>query len=252
MMKRILVPAVCLIALAAACAEKAGTPAPSPTGTPPSVIGTPRVPTVPAAPAETSSVAKGSPRFSSTISAIDAPTQRRMSASWRPGCPVPLKDLRLVQLSYWGFDDAPHTGEMVVHEDVVDDVVEVFEVLFGARFPIRRMRLVDEYGGDDARSMAANNTSAFNCRRSAGDASVWSEHAYGSAIDINPIQNPYVSSSGVVDPVAGKAFTDRSRSAPGMILAGGVVVRAFRSIGWGWGGTWERSKDYQHFSRSGR
>jgi hypothetical protein len=174
-----------------------------------------------------------------------------MSSSWRAGCPVPLADLRLLELTYWGLDDATNTGEIVVHEDVAEDVVRVFESLFTARFPIRRMRLVDEYGGDDVRSMEANNTSGFNCRRSTGDPSVWSEHAYGRAIDINPVQNPYVSSSGAVEPDAGEAFTDRSRDARGMILPGGAVVRAFRAIGWGWGGTWERSKDYQHFSQSG-
>ena len=155
-------------------------------------------------------------------------------------------------MSYWGFDRAPHTGELVVHRDVAGDVVHVFRALFDARFPIRRMVLIDAYGGDDGRSMAANNTSAFNCRRSTGDPSAWSEHADGRAVDINPVQNPYVSSTGAVEPEAGEAYTDRSRNAPGMIRAGGVVVRAFRSIGWGWGGNWTRSKDYQHFSRSGR
>jgi hypothetical protein len=192
------------------------------------------------------------PRFASAIAEIDPATRARMNGSWRPGCPVPLEDLRLLRLSHWGFDAAAHTGEMVVHEDVTDDVVRVFEALFTARFPIHRMRLVDEFGADDARSMAANNTSAFNCRRSAGDPAAWSEHAYGRAIDINPVQNPYVTPSGGVEPPAGAPFADRSRARRGMILSGGPVVRAFRSIGWGWGGTWERSKDYQHLSRSGR
>jgi hypothetical protein len=191
------------------------------------------------------------PRFSSDVAAIDASTRQRMSASWRPGCPVPLADLRLLRLSYWGFDGSAHSGELVVHADVADDVVGVFRRLFDARFPIRRMRLIDEYGADDGRSMAANNTSAFNCRRSTGDPSVWSEHAYGRAIDINPVQNPYVSSSGAVDPAAGAAYVGRPAGARGLIEAEGVVVKAFRSIGWGWGGDWTRSKDYQHFSRSG-
>ncbi|MFY9588554.1 MAG: M15 family metallopeptidase [Actinomycetota bacterium] len=203
-------------------------------------------------PATDSPSRSAAPRFTSAVAHIDAATRARMSASWRLGCPVPLEDLRLVRLRHWGFDDAHHIGEIVVHEDVAEDVVRVFRDLFSARFPIHRMRLVDEYGADDARSMAANNTSAFNCRRSAGDPSAWSEHAYGRAIDINPVHNPYVTSSGGVEPAAGEPFADRSRARRGMILSGGPVVRAFRGIGWGWGGTWERSKDFQHFSQSGR
>jgi hypothetical protein len=122
--------------------------------------------------------------------------------------------------------------------------------LFNAHFPFRRIWLIDAYGSDDRRSMAANNTSAFNCRYVAGTTR-WSEHAYGRAIDINPIQNPYVSGS-YVSPAAGRAYADRSRRAPGMIHAGDVVVRAFASIGWKWGGYWRSSKDYQHFSSTGR
>jgi hypothetical protein len=99
--------------------------------------------------------------------------------------------------------------------------------------------------------MAANNTSAFNCRFVSGTAR-WSEHAYGRAIDINPVQNPYVSSSGRASPPAGAAYVDRSRRAPGMIHAGDAVVRAFAAVGWGWGGSWRGVKDYQHFSASGR
>ncbi len=241
-MKRIVLISVAFVVLATGCGR-----APSPAAAP---AETGRAPRIPATASPSSTAAR--PRFASTIAEIDAATRERMSSSWRPGCPVPHADLRLLRLSHWGFDDAAHTGEMVVHEDVADEVVSVFESLFRARFPIRRIRLVDEYGGDDERSMAANNTSAFNCRRSAGDPSAWSEHAYGRAIDINPVQNPYVPSPGPVEPSAGAAYTDRSRDVPGLIKAGGVVVRAFRAIGWGWGGTWEGSKDYQHFSRSGR
>ena len=217
-------------------------PAATPTIVRPSATSpTPVAPAVPAA-----------PRFSGTISVIDAATRARMSSSWRPGCPVGLDDLRLLRLSFWGFDAAAHSGEIVVHRAVAAGVVTVFRKLFDARFPIRRMRLVDVYGGDDGRSMAANNTSGFNCRRSTGDARAWSEHSYGRAIDINPIQNPYVPGRGPVEPDAGAAYADRSSRALGVIHAGDVVVRAFRSIGWEWGGDWNRSKDYQHFSESGR
>jgi hypothetical protein len=155
-------------------------------------------------------------------------------------------------MSFWGYDGRVHAGEMVVHADVSRDVVWVFRRLFEARFPIRRMRLVDEYEAVDDRSMAANNTSGFNCRWRAGSPGVWSEHAFGRAIDLNPLVNPYVTSSGFVDPSAGRPYVDRSRHDKGMIHDGDIVVRAFASIGWEWGGDWTSIKDYQHFSESGR
>lgn len=174
-----------------------------------------------------------------------------MTASWRPGCPVPLADLRLVSITHVGFDGATRPGELVVHASVADDVVGVFRALFDARFPIEQIRLVDEFGGDDDRSMAANNTSGFNCRQATGSTR-WSEHAYGKAIDINPVQNPYVTRSGAILPPSGAAFVDRDPGSQGLITADGPVVRAFDAIRWGWGGRWSSGKDYQHFSASGR
>ena len=114
------------------------------------------------------------------------------------------------------------------------------------------MRLIDAYGGDDRRSMRADNTSAFNCRDVAGRPGVWSQHAYGRAIDINPVENPYVSPDGSVSPRKGRRFADRSRDGRGMIHRGDTAVRAFRRQGWEWGGAWSGAKDYQHFSSNGR
>ena len=108
-------------------------------------------------------------------------------------------DLRYLRLTYVGFDGRAHTGELVVHGDYAREVVGVFRTLYDARWPIRRMRLVDDYGGDDDRSMAADNTSGFNCRRVAGSRS-WSAHAFGAAIDINPVQNPDLTGSSVAPP----------------------------------------------------
>lgn len=165
-------------------------------------------------------------------------------------CPVTFADLRHLEIAYVGFDGRHHTGEMVIHADHAAGVVRVFKRLYDARWPIRRMRLVSSYGGSDNKSMAANNTSAYNCRRVAGEDS-WSRHAYGAAIDINPVQNPYVTASGVLPPQGGR-FTDVDRSAGatpprGVIKRGDVVVRAFGEIGWSWGGDWLQP-DYQHFA----
>lgn len=181
-------------------------------------------------------------------------TAARLGSSHRPGCPVPVADLRLVTVTHVRFDGTTSLGELVVHRDAAPAVVRVFRELLSARFPVAQVRTVEAYGSDDARSMAANNTSAFNCRRTTG-AGGWSEHAYGRALDLNPVQNPYVRRTAqgtIVLPAAGRAHVDRSRPRPGMVLAGGPVVRAFGQVGWRWGGSFTSLKDYQHFSVNGR
>jgi hypothetical protein len=170
--------------------------------------------------------------------------------SWHAGCPVPLRDLRLVIVTHWDFDGRVRTGRLVVHEDAARHVLDVFRRLYAARFPIRRLEPVDTYAGSDFRSIEADNTSAFNCRYVDGTRR-WSEHAYGRAIDVNPIENPYVS-GGATSHVASRPYVDRSPRRPGMAYEGGALVRAFDTIGWGWGGRWGSAKDYQHFSASGR
>jgi D-alanyl-D-alanine carboxypeptidase len=190
-------------------------------------------------------------QFRGAIERIDAARAKRMTGvSWRPSCPVRLRDLRLLRLSHWGFDGRTRTGRLIVHEDVAREVVSVFRRLYAARFPIRRMVPVDVYGASDFRSIEADNTSAFNCRVVEGT-SRWSEHAYGRAIDLNPIENPYVS-GGSTSHRASVPYLDRARRRPGMAYEGGVVVRAFDAIGWGWGGRWTSVQDYQHFSATGR
>jgi D-alanyl-D-alanine carboxypeptidase len=188
--------------------------------------------------------------FRGTIERIDAAQAKRMTGvSWRPGCPVGLRDLRHLRLSHWGFDGRPRMGRLIVHRDVAREIVEVFRDLYVAHFPIRRMVPVDAYGGSDFRSIEADNTSASNCRFVEGTTR-WSNHATGTAIDLNPIENPYVS-GGRTSHRASRPYLDRSRRRPGMAYEGGAAVRAFDRIGWGWGGRWTSVKDYQHFSASG-
>jgi D-alanyl-D-alanine carboxypeptidase len=193
---------------------------------------------------------QGRLEFRGTIERIDATQAKRMTGvSWRPGCPVHLRDLRVLTMAYWGFDGKVRTGRLIVHEDVARELVEVFRDLFAASFPIRRMVPVDVYGGSDFRSIEADNTSAFNCRYVEGT-NRWSNHAYGTAIDVNPIENPYVS-RGRTSHAASRPYVERARRRPGMAFEGGALVRAFDRIGWGWGGRWTSVKDYQHFSASG-
>ena len=167
--------------------------------------------------------------------------------SYRAGCPVGPSDPSTVSVSHWGFDGKPHVGRIVVSKRVAPSVVSVFRTLWQAKFPIRRLQPVAAYRGSDDASMAADNTSAFNCRF-VGGTSRWSLHAYGEAIDINPVENPYVRGS-TVSPPAGRRYLDRSRSRPGMAVRDGVLVRAFAAAGWKWGASFG---DYQHFSTTGR
>lgn len=186
------------------------------------------------------------PPFQSAISTV---TATDLSASWSPGCPVEVDQLRLVTVSHWGYDGVAAVGEIVVAADLALGVIEIFEELYDDGFPIERMELVEAYDGDDNASMAANNTSAFNCRPVTGGSS-YSEHSYGRAIDINPVVNPYVNGDTVL-PAAGQPYVDRTLDSPGMIHAGDEVVEAFAGRGWIWGGIWTSLKDYQHFSTTG-
>jgi hypothetical protein len=192
-----------------------------------------------------------SEKFAWRIAPLNTAQRSRMSGvSWHSGCPVGLSDLRSVWLTYLGFDRRRHIGQLIVNESVAKDVVSVFRTLYRAHYPIRQMRPVDAYGGNDFRSIEHDNTSSFNCRNATGSSN-WSEHAYGLAIDLNPIENPYVS-SGRTSHRTSVRYLDRSKHLRGMIHPGDVVVRAFESIGWGWGGYWTGSvQDLQHFSESG-
>ena len=193
----------------------------------------------------------GEPVFSGRVWRIRPQLAERMrGSSWHPGCPVPIRNLRLLTLTHWGYDGEVHDGRLVVRRAQAEPVLWVMRRLFNREFPIKRMRLVDAYNGNDNRSMNANNTSAFNCRYVAGT-TTWSQHAFGTAIDINPVQNPYVQGNHV-SPERGRPWADRSKQHPGMIRGGGVVVRAFARIGWEWGGFWSSAKDYQHLSLTGR
>lgn len=189
--------------------------------------------------------------FKGSSSRLDGLTRREMTGkSWHRGCPVPLGDLRLLKVRHWGFDGEVHSGRMVVNEDSDRRILRVMRQLFEMHFAIRRMHLVDAYGADDHRSMKADNTSAFNCRFVSGRPGVWSEHAYGRAIDLNPVENPYMSGS-YVSPPAGKPFAKRHPRRKGMVTRHGQVVEAFAGAGWGWGGNWSGDRDFQHFSASG-
>ena len=188
------------------------------------------------------------PPFTHSTSRV---TAAQLPHSWHRGCPVAPAQLRRLRVAYWGFDLHAHTGTLIVSARAVGPLVRVFSRLYAARFPLRRMLPVDAYGGSDERSLEADNSAAFNCRYAvASGPRRWSVHAYGLAIDVNPVENPYIV-GGRVHPRAGRAYLERSRVRPGMAVRGGVLVRAFASVSWPWGGRWSGSPDYQHFSATG-
>jgi D-alanyl-D-alanine carboxypeptidase len=189
------------------------------------------------------------PPFAATVAHV---TRTDLRWSWRPGCPVGPSQLRSIRLRYVDFTGKPQVGTIIVNAAVTSQVAAVFRRLYGERFPIRSIIPIDVFHGSDSRSTAADNTSSFNCRFAvAPGPKHWSMHAYGEAVDINTVENPYIQ-NGVVSPANAEAYADRADVRPGMAVEGGPLVRAFTLVGWGWGGRWSPSPDYQHFSVNGR
>lgn len=191
--------------------------------------------------------------YHSSISKITPTIKQRMlkGQSWRQGCPVPLKDLRYLQLQYLDFGGKTRMGEMVVHADVAPQTVKIFEALYEIGYPIRQMRLVSDYRGSDWQSIEADNTSAFNCRNATGSKH-WSKHSYGKAIDLNSLENPYIARNGRIAHKASLKYRKRVHKAhsfadKAVLLANDKATKLFKKYGWHWGGDWIGVKDYQHF-----
>ena len=195
--------------------------------------------------------------FASSIKPLPAPVRSELEArAWHTGCPVPPSGLRLLTVTYWGFDRHTHRGQLVVNGRVAPSLARVFQRLYELRFPIRHMNLANMYGPPRSRPPDGDITGSFECRQSVPSPCTggtrsghWSMHAYGEAIDLNPVENPYVGCGMTRDKTA-LSYLDRSRVRRGMVTP--AVVAAFASVGWGWGGSWTGStKDYMHFSSNG-
>jgi hypothetical protein len=186
---------------------------------------------------------------SSTAPVVQPVSAADLGPSWHPGCPIAPRELRRVEVTYLGFDGQAYRGALIVHEDLAAEVVAMFEQLLQLRYPIDKIRTADNYpGADDELSMEDNNTSAFNCRDLPGTGR-WSQHAYGRAIDVNPLLNPYIDRTGAFQPKNAAPYLDRNRTDPGVLHADDPVVRLFTDRGWRWGGDWRTPIDYQHFER---
>jgi hypothetical protein len=203
-------------------------------------------------------VALSAQAYHASSQPLTATARHELVASnhWNPKCPVPLSGLRLLTLSFWGWDGRPHTGQLVVNAKVVPAVTTAFGKLYALRFPIRHMQLSDEYGPASAVPRDGDVTYSFSCRQAVpspcsggtGTGS-WSMHAYGEAIDLDPVENPYVGCGQTRDKTA-VSFMKRTPIRKGMVTP--AVLAVFHSVGWGWGGSWYGStKDYMHFSSNG-
>jgi len=198
-------------------------------------------------------------RFAGRISTLpDQLAAEMRGTTWRPGCPVPLSELRLLRFNYWGFDGQIKRGPMVVNASVAPDLLWVFGQLFDARFSIKRVGLTREFKESELETdpdTRRSVTASFNCRpvvTPAGAGDTFSQHSFGLAVDVNPLQNPYVREDGWVRNRFARPYVDRSRNLIGMIEEGDVVVRSFAAVGWAWGGNWSGGKDYMHFSLANR
>jgi hypothetical protein len=187
--------------------------------------------------------------FEAKISKITEKIKARMykGNSYREGCPVALEKLRYIQLDYYNMQHQSVKGELIVHKDVAEEVVEIFHLLYKKHFPIARMQLVSDFNGSDTLSMQYNNTSAFNCRYIAGTTK-FSNHSYGRAIDLNPLFNPCIQNA-EVSPSNALPYADRRQQREGMLHKNDFVIKLFRKYGWKWGGEWRSLKDYQHFEK---
>lgn len=188
--------------------------------------------------------------FASSISTITDEIRNRMTHSWRDDNPVLLEDLRYLELNHWGFDGCVHRGELIVHKEIAEETVEIFQELFSHRYPIEKMLLIDAYLADDDLSCEDNNSSAFCSRPITGSTTEWSFHSFGLAIDINPLFNPYYNKSFRTEGIIGQEFLDRTIDSQAIIREGDPCYQAFVSRGWEWGGDWMQERgyiDYQHF-----
>ena len=179
----------------------------------------------------------------------DSVFARMEGVTFPADCPVARDELRYLRVLHMDAQGQVKVGEMVANAAIADELCVIFRELYEAGYPIERMRLADDYDGDDEASMRDNNTSAFNCRPIEGTGEQ-SRHSYGMAVDINTLYNPYVlASEGVVLPETAGEYVDRTISAPYTIHDGDLCCQLFAEHGFTWGGDWTEPKDYQHFEK---
>lgn len=172
---------------------------------------------------------------------------RMRGRSFPANAKISMSQLRYLTLPHYDFDGNIQKGEMICNKAIAHDLLCIFRALFSKAYPIYSMHLVDDFDADDEASMQANNTSCFNYRYITGT-KILSRHAYGMAVDINPLQNPCVRGK-LIQPSTAEEFVDRSKDFPHKIDKDDYCKKVFTSYRFRWGGNWRRMKDYQHFER---
>ena len=182
----------------------------------------------------------------------DSIFQRMQGRSWPKGCTIHRADLRYLRLSHFDAEEKEHVGEMVCNKSIANDLLEIFRELYRQKYPIQRIRLIDDYEADDERSMRDNNTSCF-CYRKVSGTTKLSKHALGMAVDINTLYNPYVRTGKngrrIVEPATATNYVNRQKTFPYKIVKGDLLHRLFLQHGFKWGGSWRTVKDWQHFEK---
>ena len=182
----------------------------------------------------------------------DSVFQRMKGRSYPEGCTVARADLRYLRLSYIDAEGCEHVGEMICNKAIAKDLLDIFRELYRQKYPIERIRLIDDYEASDERSMRDNNTSSFCFRKVSGTTKL-SKHALGMAVDVNTLYNPYVRTGKdgrrIVEPSTAVKYVDRTRSFPYKIVKGDLLYRLFLQHGFQWGGSWRTMKDWQHFEK---
>jgi hypothetical protein len=190
----------------------------------------------------------------SNIKLIDEKYANKMlGLTYHKECPVSLDELRIVNVKYLGFDNNIYWGDIIVHKDLAFEVSEIFKELFEISYAIKQIIPIEKYNGDDFASIEADNTSAFNCRKAEGSQK-YSKHSYGKAIDLNPLENPYIYSNGTTSHEASQKYlirksNDDSIKNKAVLTSSSKAVLIFKKYGWKWGGDWKNIKDYQHFQK---
>jgi D-alanyl-D-alanine carboxypeptidase-like protein len=204
-----------------------------------------------------SSLALAVQPFQSAVAPLSPQLRAQLNGPyWRSACPVALSNLRVLTVSHWDFNGRTTTGQLIVNRRAAWPLANVFRRLHELRFRIRHLRLADAYGPESGKPADDDISGSFECRQavpspcSGGTGTgTWSMHTFGLAVDLNPIENPYVG-CGRVSHRTSRPYLNRTRIRPGMVTP--AVIKAFASIGWSWGGAWAgNTKDYMHFSSSG-
>jgi len=182
----------------------------------------------------------------------DSVFHRMQGRSWPEGCTIRRADLRYLRLTHVDAESKEHVGEMVCNKAIANDLIEIFKELYRQKYPIQRIRLIDDYEAVDERSMRDNNSSCF-CYRKVSGTTKLSKHAMGMAVDINTLFNPYVRTGKdgrrIVEPATATKYVDRRKTFPYKIVKGDLLYRLFVQHGFKWGGSWRTMKDWQHFEK---